>query len=110
MARNMTLIEVYQSLIDPPEKQVVKVGDTAFECVVTLGRDLFGDDIVLTADYSLNGKKRTTVARMARWNYSKEAAVRLLRDEMAREIATTVLLTGMDQLHRQMDWSRIGRK
>ena len=54
---------------------IIKVGDTAFECVVTLGRDLSGDDIVLTADFTLNGKKRTAIARMARWDYSKEAAV-----------------------------------
>jgi hypothetical protein len=72
----------------------VKVGDATFECVVHTMRDCASDDTIAVAIFSLNGKKMEAKYRH-RHDANKVALMEGLRDEMAREIATHILMPAL---------------
>jgi len=86
------------------QEQIVKaihVGDTTFECVVHLMRFPADDSTLYRAVYSLNGKKMTTDYRDQEWRTDEREALTKLRDEMAKDIATAVLLPALQRLRQR---------
>jgi hypothetical protein len=75
--------------------EAVHVGDTTFECVVHKSRLPMDDAIEVMAIFSLNGKKLTVTHRENTWRTTEEAMMVALRDKMAAEIATAVLLPAL---------------
>jgi hypothetical protein len=78
--------------------EAIHVGDTTFECVVHIMRHPMDDSTSYRAVYSLNGKKMTTDYRDQEWRTDKREALVKLRDEMAKDIATAILLPALARL------------
>jgi len=81
----------------------VKVGDTHFECVVHVWREMESDDQVYRAIFSLNGKKLTAEHRIWRGDVAKNrwAGIDGLRNDMAKVIAGEVLVGALQSLARE---------
>lgn len=71
----------------------IRVGDMVFKCVVHSHADMLNDQRVLVAVFSLNGKQMKAEHRVSTRDDRSDpgAAIRGLRDEMAKVIATSVL-------------------
>ena len=78
--------------------EAINVGDTTFECVVHMMRFPADDSTLYRAVYSLNGKKMTTDYRNQEWRTDKREALVKLRDEMAKDIATAVIVPALQRL------------
>ncbi len=80
--------------------EAIHVGDTTFECVVHTMRFPEDQSTLYRAVYSLNGKKMTSDYRDQNWRIDKDKneAVIKLRDEMAKDIATAVLMPALSRM------------
>jgi len=85
----------------------VRVGDATFECVVHVMRTMIDDTVHLKAIFSLNGKKLEAEYTAPRLDYDKAKAVVGLRDAMAKEIATAILLPALQWLDRDPTFGRL---
>jgi hypothetical protein len=74
----------------------IRLGDTAFECVVHVTRDTMSGDTSLMAIFSLNGKKFTVEHR--EWRPDTKLLVEGLRAAMANKIATEILVPALQSL------------
>jgi len=75
--------------------EAVHVGDATFECVIHTMKHPMDDTTEMVAVFSLGGKKMTVSHREQSWRTDKHAMVQALRDKMAAEIATAVLLPAL---------------
>lgn len=75
--------------------EAIHVGDTTFECVLHTLKRPMDDSTELLAIFSMNGKKMTVSHREHNWMGTKAELVIKLRDAMAKEIATTILLPAL---------------
>lgn len=78
--------------------EAIHVGDTTFECVIHTHRTFEDESTTYRAIYSLNGKKMTTDYRDQGYKQDKREAITKLRDEMAKDIATQVLIPALSRL------------
>ena len=77
--------------------EAVHVGDTHFECVLHTMKHPIDASTELLAIFSMNGKKMTVSHREQNWVGTKADLVIKLRDAMAKEIATTILLPALER-------------
>lgn len=82
--------------------EAIHVGDTTFECVVHKAHYPMDDATEVVAIFSINGKKMTARHRENTWRATEEAMMVALRDKMAAEIATTILLPAL----KAMEWRK----
>lgn len=84
---------LYGELKDKAEKsvtEVIRVGDTQFECVVHVWHDHMNDERIFRAVYSVNGRKlETTIA--ARPSEDRRLTFDRLRDAVAKDMAAQIL-------------------
>lgn len=79
----------------------IKIGDTAFECVVHLMCDQMSNDTIFRAVVSLNGKNIKVESR-SRSTDTIESRVTKLVDNLSHRIATEILRPSLDQLESWM--------
>lgn len=97
-------VKLLREMETKAKDEVVKslhVGNTIFECIVQQYLDNFNDQVVISAVFKLNGKRMRAEHRM----YTREAQDKAklaqgLRDEMAKIIATEVLLPAFSAMDR----------
>lgn len=73
----------------------VRVGNTTFECVVHTFKDYINDTTELKAIFSLNGKRMTASHTLRNLDKREDQGWIALRDKIAQEIATTVLVEAL---------------
>jgi hypothetical protein len=73
----------------------VHVGDAHFECVIHTMNHVLDGSTEMLAVFSMNGKKMTVSHRDQMWRSDRVQMVAALRDEMAKEIATVILLPAL---------------
>ncbi len=92
-------VKLLREMEGKAKEQIIKavhVGDTTFECVVHQMRHAEDQSQSLRAVFSMNGKKMTVTVRDHGWEANDEKKLAMkLRDEMASEIATTILLPAL---------------
>ncbi len=75
--------------------EAIRIGDTTFECVLHMMAHPMDDTTEMVAVFSLNGKKMTVQHREANYRTDRHGMIQALRDKMATDIATTVLLPAL---------------
>lgn len=82
--------------------ETIRIEGNGFNGIVHLMRDSYDDTLRARVIYELNGRKMTTEHSVSPWNYTnaqtlRDTLMKELRDKMATEIATTVLLGAFDK-------------
>lgn len=88
-------------------ERAIAIEDNTFRCVVHYQRSLADDTIDFRAEFSLNGKALVVAVSVPVREYTMNEAVRRLRDAVAEEVATHILITAMDALRRHEELERI---
>lgn len=96
-------VKILREMEDKAQERIVEsihVGNTTFDCVVHIQENMLDQTMVFIAAFSLNGKKMTVKHVAERWrhDYSRDKAFVALRDAMASEIATAVLVHALERL------------
>jgi len=97
-------VKLLREMEDKAREQIIEavhVGDTTFECVIHTYKQAIDMSTMWIAIYSLNGKKLTTkvtTGGMFIEKMSPQAQVEALRDAIARDLATEVLLPALRNL------------
>jgi hypothetical protein len=78
--------------------EALHIGDTTFDCVVHVSKRFEDSTTRLLAVFSLNGKKLTAEHIEHDHRYERDAAFAALRDAIAKEIATEVLVPALSRL------------
>ena len=76
----------------------VHVGDATFDCVVHMQQNMVDQSTELLAIFSLNGKKMTAKHRVHTYDYSAPKDIEALRNAIAKEIATEVLVPAWEKM------------
>jgi hypothetical protein len=77
--------------------EAVHVGNATFDCVLHTMKHCIDGSTEMLAVFSMNGRKMTVSHRDQDWRCDKQAMVEALRDKMATEIATTVLIPALER-------------
>lgn len=88
-------VKLLREMEEASKKEVIKsisVGGNGFDCVIHVFLDALSDTTKARAVFELNGVKQVATAELANWKYSEAELVNLLRDEVAKVIATEMLI------------------
>ena len=82
--------------------ETIRIEGNGFNGIIHLMRESYDDTLRARAIYELNGRKMTTDHSVSAWKYTnthtlRETLMKELRDKMATEIATVVLLGAFEK-------------
>jgi hypothetical protein len=90
---SVRLLKEFEIAAQKKVDDAVRVGNSAFECVVHITTDMMNDGTIYRAMFSLNGRKESAEIFIHRGKSEAiEDVAMALRDEVAKVIATTMIV------------------
>lgn len=99
--KSVALLKEMEAAAERRIVEAIHIGDTTFECVVHIEKDMMADCTRLRAVFKLNGRAETVNHSFRPRDHGDElAAANALRDEVAKVIASKMLAGAFAQLYR----------
>lgn len=99
--KSVALLKEMEAAAQRKVVEAIHIGDTTFECVVHIEKDMMADCTRLRAVFKLNGRTETAEHSCRPRNPGDElTAANALRDEVAKVIASKMIASAFAQMYR----------